>query len=259
MVLAGKVDADDVEAKEFFALQRKFHLQKARAEVEALSPVPSTDTTPSTGGNSAPGNENKDVNNNNNKEQQQQQQHPGRRRRRGLYQPSVNLLPFTSLFSSSVPIPNMSDEFLLQRRVGVSPFELGVPRYNSAGDVLGGGAELERGTVLPRKREGIDFRSVSRRFRRFVHARLVVVAARFYYHIVHKNACLHDVRHLVALSQATRLLENVPTSDTSFKRPLNVLPYGFLSACITLVLGRNAVSNRLDEESQAGHIRSARK
>jgi ATP-dependent helicase YprA (DUF1998 family) len=28
MVFAGKVDADDVEAKEFFALKRKFHLQK---------------------------------------------------------------------------------------------------------------------------------------------------------------------------------------------------------------------------------------
>jgi hypothetical protein len=39
MLFAGKVDADDVEAKEFFALKRKFHLQKARAEVETLSPL----------------------------------------------------------------------------------------------------------------------------------------------------------------------------------------------------------------------------
>jgi hypothetical protein len=46
MVFAGKVDADDVEAKELFALKRKFHLQKARAEVEALLPVSSA-VTPS--------------------------------------------------------------------------------------------------------------------------------------------------------------------------------------------------------------------
>jgi hypothetical protein len=62
MMFAGKLDADDVEAKEFFALKRKFHLQKARAEVEALSPVASAVTPPSTGGNCAAGNENNDVN-----------------------------------------------------------------------------------------------------------------------------------------------------------------------------------------------------
>jgi hypothetical protein len=66
MAFAGKVDADDVEAKEFFALKRKFHLQKARAGVETLSLVASAATFPSTGGNSAVGNENNDVNNNNN-------------------------------------------------------------------------------------------------------------------------------------------------------------------------------------------------
>jgi hypothetical protein len=33
MVFTGKVDVDDVETKEFFALKCKFHLQKARAEV----------------------------------------------------------------------------------------------------------------------------------------------------------------------------------------------------------------------------------
>jgi hypothetical protein len=33
----GKVDANDIEASEFFALKRKIHLQKARSEVEALS------------------------------------------------------------------------------------------------------------------------------------------------------------------------------------------------------------------------------
>jgi hypothetical protein len=65
MVFAGKVDADDVEAKEFFALKRKFHLQKARAKVETISLVASAATFPSTGGNSAAGNENNDVNNNN--------------------------------------------------------------------------------------------------------------------------------------------------------------------------------------------------
>jgi hypothetical protein len=65
MVFSGKVDADDVEAKEFFALKRKFHLHKARAEVETISLVASAATFPSTGGNSAAGNENKDVNNNN--------------------------------------------------------------------------------------------------------------------------------------------------------------------------------------------------
>jgi hypothetical protein len=67
MMFAGKVDADDIEAKEFFALKRKFHLQKARAEVETLSLVASAVTFPSTGGNSAAGNENNEVNNNNNK------------------------------------------------------------------------------------------------------------------------------------------------------------------------------------------------
>jgi hypothetical protein len=67
MMFAGKVDADDVEAKEFFALKRKFHLQKARDEVETLSMVASAATFPSTGGNSAAGNENNEVNNNNNK------------------------------------------------------------------------------------------------------------------------------------------------------------------------------------------------
>jgi hypothetical protein len=61
MVFVGKVDADDVEAKEFFAFKRKFHLQRARAEVEDLSPVASAVTPPSTGGNSAAGNENNDV------------------------------------------------------------------------------------------------------------------------------------------------------------------------------------------------------
>jgi hypothetical protein len=67
MVFAGKVDADDVEAKEFFALKRKFHLQKARAEGETLSLVASAATFPSTGRKSAAGKENNDVNNNNNK------------------------------------------------------------------------------------------------------------------------------------------------------------------------------------------------
>jgi hypothetical protein len=159
---------------------------------------------------------------------------------------------FTSLFTSFVPIPNICDEILRQRRVGVSACELSVPRCYSVGSslhVLGSGGELERGSVLPYKREGIDLRSVCRRFRRFVHARLVVVAARFHYHIVHKNACLHDVRHLVALSQATRLLEYVPTSDKSCKLWHNILPYGSLSACITLVLRRHGVANRHDEEN----------
>jgi hypothetical protein len=63
MVFAGKMDADDVETKDFFALKRKFHLQKARAEVEALSPVATAVTPPSTGGNS----EINDVNNTNKK------------------------------------------------------------------------------------------------------------------------------------------------------------------------------------------------
>jgi LAS superfamily LD-carboxypeptidase LdcB len=65
LVFAGKVDADDVEAKEFFALKRKFRLQKARADVETLSLVASAATFPSTGGKSAASNENNDVNNNN--------------------------------------------------------------------------------------------------------------------------------------------------------------------------------------------------
>jgi hypothetical protein len=65
MVFSEKVDTDDVEAKEFFALKHKFHLQKARAEVETLSLVASA--APSTGGSSAAGNENNDVKNNNNK------------------------------------------------------------------------------------------------------------------------------------------------------------------------------------------------
>jgi hypothetical protein len=144
------------------------------------------------------------------------------------------------------------DETRRQRRVIVFASELRVPHCNSVYpslEVLGGGAELEQVPALPHKREGIDFRSVSRRFCRFAHARLVVVAARFHYYIVHKNACLHDVRHLVALGQATRLLENVPTSDKSCERSLNILLYDFLSACITLVLRRHGVVNRLDEES----------
>jgi hypothetical protein len=65
MVFGGKVDAGDVEAKEFFAWKRKFHLQKAHAEVDTLSPVPSTVTPLSPGGNSAADNNN--VNNNNKK------------------------------------------------------------------------------------------------------------------------------------------------------------------------------------------------
>jgi hypothetical protein len=67
LVFAGKVDADDVEAKEFFALKRKFRLQKARADVETLSLVAPAATFPSTGGKSAASNENNHVNNNNNK------------------------------------------------------------------------------------------------------------------------------------------------------------------------------------------------
>jgi hypothetical protein len=67
MVFSEKVDTDDVEAKGFFALKRKFHLQKARAEVETLSLVASAANFPSTGGISAAGNENNDVKNNNNK------------------------------------------------------------------------------------------------------------------------------------------------------------------------------------------------
>jgi hypothetical protein len=63
MVFAGMDDADDTEAKEFFALKRKFHLKKARVGVEALSPVASAVTPPSTGRIS----ENNDVNNINNK------------------------------------------------------------------------------------------------------------------------------------------------------------------------------------------------
>jgi hypothetical protein len=56
VVFAGKVDADEVETKEFFGLKRKFHLQMARAEVETLSLVATAATLPSTGGNSAAGN-----------------------------------------------------------------------------------------------------------------------------------------------------------------------------------------------------------
>jgi hypothetical protein len=37
MVFSGKVDANDIEASEFFNLKRKIHLQKSRSEVEALS------------------------------------------------------------------------------------------------------------------------------------------------------------------------------------------------------------------------------
>jgi hypothetical protein len=67
VVFGGKVDADDVEAKELFAFKCMFHLQRARAEVETRSLVASAATFPSTGGKSATGNENNDVNNNNNK------------------------------------------------------------------------------------------------------------------------------------------------------------------------------------------------
>jgi hypothetical protein len=67
MVFAGNVDADDAQAKAFSAMKRNFYLQKARAEVEALSLVASAVTPPSTGRNSAAGNENNDVNNHNNK------------------------------------------------------------------------------------------------------------------------------------------------------------------------------------------------
>jgi hypothetical protein len=67
MVFAGKVDANDIEASEFFALKRKLHLHKARSEVEALSPVASAVSPPSTGGSSAAGDENNDFNNNSNK------------------------------------------------------------------------------------------------------------------------------------------------------------------------------------------------
>jgi hypothetical protein len=98
------------------------------------------------------------------------------------------------------------------------------------------------------KRDELHSRSVSGRFCRFIHARLLFFAAPFHHHIVHKNACLHDVHYLLALGQAARLLESVPTSGKSCKLPLNILPYGFFSACISLVLGRQGVANRLDEE-----------
>jgi hypothetical protein len=46
MVFAGKVDAKDIEASELFALKRKLHMQKARSEIWALSPVASAGSTP---------------------------------------------------------------------------------------------------------------------------------------------------------------------------------------------------------------------
>jgi hypothetical protein len=61
MVFAGKVDANYIEASEFFALKRKLHLQKARSEVEAFSPVASAVSTPSNGGSSSAGDENNNV------------------------------------------------------------------------------------------------------------------------------------------------------------------------------------------------------
>jgi hypothetical protein len=67
MVLSGKVDANDIEASEFFALKRKIHLQKARSEVEALSPIASAISPPSIGGSSAAGEQNNYVINNSNK------------------------------------------------------------------------------------------------------------------------------------------------------------------------------------------------
>jgi hypothetical protein len=144
MVFAGKEDADDVKAKEFFALKRKFHLQKARAEVEALHRslqllvlrglVESLRTTTSitTTARAAT---------------------PTTTSRTTTTTRTLSVLSksasFTLLFSSSVPIPNTCDEILHQRRVGVSACELSAPRCDSVVPslkVLGGGAELDRGT-----------------------------------------------------------------------------------------------------------------
>jgi hypothetical protein len=114
MVFAGKVDADDIEAKEFFALKRKFHLQKARAEVETLSLAASAATFPSTGGNSAAGNENNYVNNNNKKRNNNDKNIlDNDEDDEDFVSPSVNLLPFTSFFNSSVPIPICATRFVI--------------------------------------------------------------------------------------------------------------------------------------------------
>jgi hypothetical protein len=55
MVFSGKVDANDIESSEFFALKRKIHLKMSRSEVEAPSPVASAISPPSIGGSSAAG------------------------------------------------------------------------------------------------------------------------------------------------------------------------------------------------------------
>jgi hypothetical protein len=66
IVFSGKVDSNDIEASEFFALKLKIHLQKARSEVEALSTVASAIYPPSIGGSSAAGEQNNYVINNRN-------------------------------------------------------------------------------------------------------------------------------------------------------------------------------------------------
>jgi hypothetical protein len=67
MVFSGKMDANDIEASDLFALKRKTNLQKSRSEVEALSPVASAISPPSIGGSSAAGDNNNDLINNSNK------------------------------------------------------------------------------------------------------------------------------------------------------------------------------------------------
>jgi hypothetical protein len=66
MVFAGKLDLNDIEVSEFYALQHKIHLQNERSEVYDLSLVASIDPPPSNGSISDADNENDDLTNNGN-------------------------------------------------------------------------------------------------------------------------------------------------------------------------------------------------
>jgi hypothetical protein len=72
MVFSVKVDANYIEESELFALKRKVHLQKARSEVEALSPVASAIYPPSIGGSSAAGEQSNYFINNSNKSREKE-------------------------------------------------------------------------------------------------------------------------------------------------------------------------------------------
>lgn len=46
ILFSAKVDAGDDDSKEYFVLQRKIHLQKARTEISAASPLPHPPVSP---------------------------------------------------------------------------------------------------------------------------------------------------------------------------------------------------------------------